>query len=95
MQVQINEELTTLFGLSPAEVAFVAPLVTDALIANYAGDEEISQATLGMINYFLSQDPPINQLGMLLLGIWTDLYPADNELVIPVSASDPSRPGLP
>ncbi len=95
MQVQIGEELSTSFGLGPAQIAVVAPLVTDALVANYAGDEAPSQTTLDTINYLISQGPPMDQLGALLLGIWTDLYPADNPMSVPNavgSAYDPLPP---
>lgn len=93
MQVQIDQELSTLFGLGPAEIAFVAPLVTDALVANYAGDETISPETAGLIDYLMGGGPPMDQLGMLLLGLWTDLYPGDNDLAIPVDTSNLGRPG--
>jgi hypothetical protein len=87
MQVQIREELKTLFNLSPEEIAVVAPLVTDALVANYAGDEAPSQDTVDLILYLMAQEPPMNQLGGLLLGLWTDLYPPDNNLSLPFGSS--------
>jgi 3',5'-cyclic AMP phosphodiesterase CpdA len=95
IQVQIDEVLSGQFGLGPAEIAFVAPLVTDALVANYAGDEAPSPQTLGTINFLLSQGPPKNQLGWLLLGLWSDFYPADNNLVIPVAPLEAAQTASP
>jgi len=85
IQVQIEEVLSSQFGLGPAEIAVVAPLVTDALVANYAGDEAASAQTQATINFLRSQGPPMNVLGNLLQGLWLDLYPADNNLLIPIA----------
>jgi 3',5'-cyclic AMP phosphodiesterase CpdA len=82
IQVQINEALVSIFGLTPPQIAFVAPLVTDALVANYAGDEAPSPTTLQTIQYFISASPPMDQLGYMLLGIWTDLWPGDHDLTV-------------
>lgn len=84
IQVQIDEQLTNVFGLTPEQLAFVAPLVTDALVANYAGDESPSPATQQVLQYLIAAGPPVDQLGFLLLGIWTDFWPGDNSLSVPL-----------
>ncbi len=86
-----------MFGLGPDQISFVAPLVTDALVANYAGDEPAADIPTGAINGFIASGPPFDQLGFLLLGIWTDLYPADNSVSVPLTVSDNSvrGPGAP
>ena len=94
IQVQINQALVSMFGLTPPQIAFVAPLVTDALVANYAGDETPSPATLQTIQYFIAAGPPMNQLGYMLLGIWSDLWPGDNDLTVPLDVIVTAVPGL-
>jgi predicted phosphodiesterase len=93
IQVQIDEELTNGFGLTPQQLAFVAPLVTDALVANYAGDEVPSPATLQVLQYLIAAGPPTDQLGYLLLGIWTDLWPGDHALSVPLGPVSNAVPG--
>lgn len=94
IQVQIDEELTNVFGLTPEQLAFVAPLVTDALVANYAGDESPSPATLQILQYLIAAGPPTDQLGFLLLGIWSDFWPNDNALTVPLGpVTSAKQPG--
>jgi DNA repair exonuclease SbcCD nuclease subunit len=82
---QVTFELKYLFGLSDADAAAVAPLVVDALIANYDGDEDPSEATLATLQWLLSfpAGSPYNTLGQLLGTLWIDnLPPSDNQLVV-------------
>ena len=76
------EDVQGLLGIRKA--AGAAPLVADALIANYAGDETPSAQTQGMLSGLVqSTDPALHTLGLMLSGIWTDLPPSDNQLVLP------------
>ena len=59
----------------------------DALIANYAGDEAPSPELLAMIGQWIGSPEPMHSLGLSLWGLWTDLPPTDNELVIPVGGN--------
>ena len=73
------------FYLDPGTATYLEPLVTDALIANYVGDEDPSAQTLAMLQALLgSSDPAEQQLGQLLGTLWIDPPPTDNTLVVPV-----------
>jgi hypothetical protein len=75
-------QLETGFGVSPETAAQLAPFVTDALMAGYSGDESPDAQTLGVLNAWMSSPEPLHSLGMLLYGLWTDLPPGDNDLVL-------------
>jgi predicted phosphodiesterase len=83
---QVVFELKYLFGLDDATAQYVEPLVTDALVANYAGDENPSAATLGTLGWLLSfpAGTAYHTLGQMLGSLWIDPGLADNELVVPV-----------
>jgi hypothetical protein len=81
---QVTAELEYLFGLPADQAASTAPLVVDALVANYAGDENPSDTTLAMLQWLLSQPEPSHTLGELLGSLWIDLPPGDNNLTVPV-----------
>ena len=86
MAPQVILELQMLLGFSPEEAVSHAPPVIDALVANYAGDEvPTAEAVAGMKELLKSPDPREQTLGMLLAGIWSELWPPDNELEIPFS----------
>jgi hypothetical protein len=93
LPIQVNQELTALFGLSPAEADLVAPLVIDGLVANYAGDETPSPVVIQTLSGLLGSPEPLHTLGLLLGGLWTDLPPGDNNLVVPFSQFSSGRPG--
>ena len=57
----------------------VAPLFRNALMAYYAGDENISPEEQAKVQY-VGQIAP--QLGMVLQSLWTDLPPSDNQEII-------------
>ena len=81
---QVTAELEYLFGLPADQAEAIAPIVVDALVANYAGDENPSDQTLAMLQWFLSQPEPSHTLGELLGSLWIDLPPGDNNLTVPV-----------
>jgi 3',5'-cyclic AMP phosphodiesterase CpdA len=99
----VVQQLMVLLRFSEPEAIEHAPWVIDALVANYVGDEAPSAETLAKIQeYMSSADPREQNLGMLLAGIWSELFPTDNNLVIPFAPSgdytgrpDPGGPVTP
>jgi hypothetical protein len=77
-------QLETLFGLPEAQAVQIAPLVAQALMAQYAGDEAPDAQTQGRLNSFVASPEPMHTLGLLLWGLWSDLPPSDNALVVPL-----------
>lgn len=69
--------------LTEAEAAQLAPLVVQALMAQYDGDEEMDAQTAAMITGMMGLPEPYATLGMLLFGLWTDMPPDDNTVTIP------------
>ncbi len=91
MAPEVVMELMGLLGFSLEEAEALAPPVIDALVANYAGDEAPTPETWAFIGQLTaSPDPRRQQLALLLAGIWTDLWPADNTLVVPFAPIDNS-----
>lgn len=77
------------FGVSSIQARLVAPLAVDAFAAHYAGDEVPSEATMYTINQFLeSGDSTRIIMGQILLGMWTDLPPSDNDASLFLTATD-------
>ena len=62
----------------------VAPLVLQALVANYAGDEDAPSEIDAMIDYLRNQDELMKALGNTPPGICADLGPSDHTLEAPV-----------
>jgi len=83
LPIQVIQRLEAMFGLSEQEAASVAPLVVDAIVANYAGDEAPSPQLQGYIAALIGSGEPFHTLGLLLGGFWTDIPPQDNNLVVP------------
>jgi hypothetical protein len=75
-------QLETGFGVPHEQAVQLAPFVADALIAGYAGDEAPNAATRGFLDGLMGSPEPLHSLGMLLYGLWTDLPPGDNNLVL-------------
>ena len=77
------------FGLDAGTAAYLAPSVTEALIAHYAGDESFAAATpttQAIVGSMLgSPDPLTRQLGGGIYSILTDLTPADNSASLDLS----------
>jgi hypothetical protein len=90
---QADAELMALFGLTQAQADQIAPWVVDALVANYAGGEAPSPATVALLQGLVASPEPLHTLGLLLGGLWTDLWPADKDLTIPFSQFSAGRPG--
>ncbi len=82
-----TQQLMALFNLPEAQAAQIAPFVADVLIAQYAGDEMPSPQTQGVLNAFLGSPEPLHTLGLILSGMWTDLPPGDNNLVVPLTGN--------
>jgi len=84
---QVSAELEQLFGLPEAQAKAVAPIVVDALMANYAGDENPSDETLAMIQDFLSypSDTPYYMMGQILATLWLDPSQTDNAISISIT----------
>lgn len=84
---KVGYELKYGFGLDDATIATVEPGVIDAVVANYAGDEEPTDAVYAFLGSLVaSSDPRLKNLGLLLYTLWIDPPPADNTLDVPVSA---------
>ncbi len=84
----VVQQLMVLLSFTEPEAVQHAPWVIDALVANYAGDEAPSPETLEKIReYGSSDDSRERNLGGLLAGIWSELLPADNNVVIPFAPS--------
>ena len=93
LPARVVHDLMALFGIPQAQAEQVAPLVVDALVANYAGDEAPSPQVQQTIQYLISQSDPYHTLGALLAGFWTDIPPTDNEVTVPFSEFPSGRPG--
>ncbi|HLP78417.1 MAG TPA: metallophosphoesterase [Candidatus Paceibacterota bacterium] len=75
--------IMSMFGLPREQAAAVAPLVTQGIIANYAGDEMPSAQTQAIINSLMtSTQEPDHTFGLILWGLWTDLPPGDGTLTL-------------
>lgn len=71
------------YSLSETNADLVAPVMTDAIIAHYAGDENPSQETQNKIQQLIgNNDPTIQKIAAGLSLIWLDLPPQDNNLMI-------------
>jgi predicted phosphodiesterase len=57
----------------------VSPLFAEAMLSHFAGDETLSAETYLNIEEISAVSP---DLGNILLGLYTDLLPGDNELVV-------------
>jgi len=76
-------------GLSESEIEQLKPIVTDAIIAHFAGDENPSQETLNEIQQLTeSTNPTMQFIGTGLSFIWMDLSPADNDIRIDLKTGD-------
>lgn len=82
----VAARVKAIFGLSDAEAAAVAPIITAGIVANYAGDENPSPETQALIAQFIAGPEPQHTLGLFLWGLWTDLPPTpDSTLVLPIN----------
>jgi 3',5'-cyclic AMP phosphodiesterase CpdA len=87
----VTQRIEATFGVPHAQAAAVAPIVTQGIVANYAGDENSSPQTQALIGQFIGSPDPLHTLGLLLYGLWTDLPPGptdgqlDSTLVLPIN----------
>ncbi len=80
-------ELEALYGMEPARAKVYAPLMTEAVMAHFAGDESPSFSTLlRVIRLANDKDPVISEIGLILASLWNDLDPSDNNLLIQIDA---------
>lgn len=85
------------FGVSAFFAGLVAPLAVNAFAAHYSGDEMPTESTMFTINQFLgSGDPTRILMGQILLGMWTDLPPSDNNASLVLTSTNVavSQPAL-
>jgi 3',5'-cyclic AMP phosphodiesterase CpdA len=75
------------YNLDAATAAAIAPMVAVSMMAHYAGDEKLTDATLAATLYGMagSSDPATQMLGMGLLSLWNDPPPADNNVTLTVN----------
>jgi 3',5'-cyclic AMP phosphodiesterase CpdA len=71
------------YSLPADEAATLAPWLGDGLVAHYAGDEVMPADALAESQALLANPGFVEQLaGVMLLSIWTDLAPLDNQVTI-------------
>ena len=71
------------YGMPEADAVVAAPLMVEAIMAHYVGDESPTAQTQAIIAQLIADPNPLNQLlGNALNFIWLDLQPADNDIVI-------------
>lgn len=76
------------FGVPREQAAAVAPLVTQAIVANYTGDEAPSPQILALIQSLVSgPNEPDHSLGLILAGLWTDLPPGDSNVAVSIGGN--------
>ena len=72
------------FGMTLEQAEQIAPFVTEAFMAHYCGNENPSQETQTQLSYMLN-DPQMKIWAQILLSIWTDLTPQDNNLIFDIN----------
>jgi len=72
------------YSLPEATVAALVPLIVPAMVAHYAGDEQLDDATVLATLQAMAQsaDTMTAMLGGFVLGLWNDPQPGDNTLSI-------------
>lgn len=85
--------ITSILPLPDNIAALIKPLASNAIIAHYKGDEQISDEELSKIKSFAFAANLIAPgMGDFLkdaaLGLWTDLNPADNAITIDLSTGE-------
>ena len=74
--------LQLMFGVSPADAAEIAPLFRNAIMAHYAGDENLlTSPDKATIEYLAATESP---LAGALYSLWTDLNPKDNTITLKI-----------
>ncbi len=76
-------QLTDRYDLTPAEIELFATMLTDATMAHFAGDEALPvDVLLEIIDYYNSDNPDVAELAQILISLYSDLPPEDNDAVI-------------
>lgn len=71
------------YGLPQDEAAGLAPVVANAFIAHYYGDEQPDEETMAFISGLLQAEDSTTQfLGQMLYSLWTDLAPSDGRALL-------------
>ncbi|MBN2012017.1 metallophosphoesterase [candidate division KSB1 bacterium] len=71
------------YGLSDEQAVLAVPLITNAMIAHYMGDEAPSMETMATVGALLGSTNPMEQLvGQFIGSLWTDIAPTDNSAEI-------------
>jgi len=83
----VARQLVARFNLPQDDAAKAAPVIAEALIANYAGDETPPPETRALIDEWVNGPEPRRTLGLMLRGIWTDLPPTDNDCRLPLNTN--------
>ena len=80
VEIQAQYMLTNPPYNVPADVASgISPVFAQAMLAHLGGDETISPEAAAAIQAVYDASP---DLGQILMGLFTDLPPADNSLVV-------------
>ncbi len=87
LQVQAKEELQQRYNMPPIRAGQYAPMLAEAVLAHYAGDESPSFFTLlQAISLANSSDPVLAEIGLILSSLYNDLEPADNDLSLQIDS---------
>ena len=79
----VDMTLVYQFGVPAAQAQALAPLVSNAWVAHYAGDETPSPVDIYTYSALKASPDPLTQgMGYALQSLWTDLSPSDNSLTI-------------
>ena len=72
------------YNLDASTAASLAPLVSNAMAAHYAGDEKLSDATaIATLTAMMSSaNATIKMMGQSIYSLWTDTGPADNNVTL-------------
>lgn len=89
MTQMIYNLLTLKFGVASEQAQVLAPVVSTAFAAHYAGDEKPGQIDVAAYTQLkMSPDPLTASMGYALEGLWTDLHPADNSCTIDLTSGE-------
>lgn len=70
------------YSLTATQISAVQPLIVPAMVAHYAGDEKLTDANVlaTLTAMASSTDAATALIGKIVLGLWNDPAPADNNL---------------
>ncbi|MBS1209617.1 MAG: putative metallophosphoesterase [Proteobacteria bacterium] len=77
------------YSLSGTQITALLPLIVPAMVAHYAGDEILTDATVlaTLTAMAASTDASTKMIGQIVLGLWNDPAPADNNLTLSLATS--------